>query len=200
MRPRPDVRTNEELLAALRRDASALETLYRRCVGLTVAFAIRRSDSPEQVHDLVAAIWLEVIDASPRFDPQRGAAVPWILGVATKLAADARRRRAREHEALKRLAGRRTLATDDVERLEEALDAARDAPSVLAELERLSDVERESIELLLEGRTQTEAADVAGVAPATFRMRVSRARRRLRGSTEERDPELRSAPMEVNER
>lgn len=43
----------------------------------------KRCDSPKQIHDLVAAIWLEVIDASERFDPSRGSAVPWILGVAT---------------------------------------------------------------------------------------------------------------------
>src|SRR6266550_809066 len=47
----------------------ALEELYRRCVGKTVAFAIRRCGTPEQVHDLVAATWIELIAASSRYDP-----------------------------------------------------------------------------------------------------------------------------------
>lgn len=180
-----DPRTNEELLASLRTDPTALENLYERCVGITVAFAARRCESPSEVHDLVTAIWLEVIDASARFDPDRGRAVPWMLGVASNLVADSRRRRAREREALRRLGGRRTLDADDIERLDEAIDAATLAPQILAELEHLSPDERQAIELLLDGHSQSEAAELAGVTPATFRMRLSRARRRLRPDTPE---------------
>jgi DNA-directed RNA polymerase specialized sigma24 family protein len=71
-----DPRSDEELLSQVRNDADALEELYRRCVGKTVAFAIRRCGTPEQVHDLVAATWIEVITASSRYDPSRGRAVP----------------------------------------------------------------------------------------------------------------------------
>lgn len=188
-----DPRTNEELLASLRTDPTALENLYERCVGITVAFAARRCESPSEVHDLVTAIWLEVIDASARFDPDRGRAVPWILGVASNLVADSRRRRAREREALRRLGGRRTLDADDIERLDEAIDAATLAPQILAELEHLSPDERQAIELLLDGHSQSEAAELAGVTPATFRMRLSRARRRLRPDTPE-------ARLEVTDR
>ncbi|MGZ4148915.1 MAG: RNA polymerase sigma factor [Actinomycetota bacterium] len=195
----PDVRTNEELLVRLRDDPTAVETLYRRCVDITTAFAVKRCDSPEQVHDLVAAIWLEVIDASRRFDPSIGKAVPWILGVATNLVADGRRRRAREHEALKRLAGRRALDEDDVARLDDAIDAAQLAPLVLEDLERLPAEERESIELLLSGLSQAEAAEIAGVAPTAFRMRLSRARKRLRRSVTPPDADVETVPLEVSE-
>jgi RNA polymerase sigma factor (sigma-70 family) len=177
-----DPRTNEQLLVVVRRDRGALAALYARCVPVTVAFAAGRCESPEQVHDLVAAIWLEVIDASERFDPSKGRAISWILGIATNLVADGRRRRAREHEALDRLAGRRTLHDDDVERLIETIDAARSVPRVLADIAQLPADERETIELLLGGLSQREAAEVAGVAAATFRMRLSRARQRLRRS------------------
>jgi RNA polymerase sigma-70 factor (ECF subfamily) len=186
--------SNEELLVALRADPEALAVLYTRCVPVTVAFATRRCGSPEQVHDLVAAIWLEVIDASERFDPSRGRAVPYILGIATNLVADDRRRRAREHEALRRLAGRRTLHADDVERLLEAIDAARSIPSVLVGIQELPADERQAIELLVDGLSQSEAAEVAGVTPATFRMRLSRARQRLRRSQHGE----RTTPMEVS--
>lgn len=182
----------------LRTDPSALEPLYRRCVGLTTAFAVRRCDSPEQVHDLVAAIWLEVINASRRFDPDRGGAVPWILGVAANLVRDARRRRSREREALERLAGRRTLEADDIDRLLDAMYAAELAPLILAELERLPADERESVELLLRGHSQAEAAAITGVEPATYRMRLHRARRRLGRSTQEGGAEMHAASLEVD--
>lgn len=96
--------------------------------------AARRCARPEEVHHLVAAVWLAVIRAAPRFDPTRGPAFPWILGVAANLVADQRRRLAREREALHRLAGRRVLDDGNVARLEEAIDASQAAHEVLAEL------------------------------------------------------------------
>jgi DNA-directed RNA polymerase specialized sigma24 family protein len=165
-----DARSDEELLCLAARDRDAFEELYRRCVDKTVGFASRRCQTPEQVHDLVAATWLEAIDASVRFDPARGKAVPWLLGVMANLANDRRRRSARGHEALRGLGGLRVLDDDDVLRLEEALDA-------------IPAQDREALELVaFGGLGQEEAASALGVAPATFRMRLARARRRLRAT------------------
>jgi RNA polymerase sigma-70 factor (ECF subfamily) len=181
MNSRPELRTDEELLGAVAHDPVALEELYRRCVGRTVAFAVRRCSTPEQVHDLVAAGWLEVIAASPRFDPARGRALPWILGVMANLARDDRRRRAREQEALRRLAGQRQLDADDVSRLSEVIDAERSMDAVREILEVMPGVEREAFELVaFAGVRRDEAAAALGIEPAAFRMRLARARRRLR--------------------
>jgi len=176
-----DPRSDEELLGRVGDDADALEELYRRYVGKTVVFAIRHCATPEQVHDLVAATWIEVIAASSRYDPSRGRAVPWILGVMANLANNERRRRSREREALRRLAGRRVLGADDVTRLEEAIDASRLKGPLLREIEAMPARERQAIELVAFGEVgQEEAAKALGIAPATFRMRLARARRRLR--------------------
>ena len=174
----------------------AFEALYGRCIRVTIAFAARRCQTPDQVHDLVAAIWLEVIDAARRYDPSLGKAIPWILGVGANLVRDERRRQAREREALRRLGGQRVLGPDDIERLDEAI-AARDlVPRVLAGLDSLSEEERESIDLLLRGMTQSEAATAAGVTSSTYRMRLSRARARLRRTTADDKPDVR---LEVTE-
>lgn len=176
-----ETRSDQDLLSAAWVDPDALEELYRRCVERTVAFAVRRCETPEQVHDLVAATWLEVIEASQKYDPVRGDAVPWILGVMSNLANDERRRRAREREALRRLSGQRALGDSDMIRLEEAIDASRLTGPLLRELEAMPTLEREAFELVvLGGVGQEQAAEVLGVAFATFRMRLSRARRRLR--------------------
>ncbi len=187
-----DQMTDEDLLPLIQHDPDALEALYRRHVFRTVKFAVRRCDSPEQVHDLVAATWLELITASSRFDPDRGRAVPWILGVMANLANDRRRRHAREREALKRLSGRRVLSPDDATRLEEAIDAARLAGSVVEELARMPAHDREAIELIAFAHlTQDEAACALGIEVTAFRMRLSRARSRLRSATESTsDPEV----------
>jgi RNA polymerase sigma factor (sigma-70 family) len=176
-----DVRSDEDLLSVARVDPDAFEELYRRCVDKTVAFAVRRCGTPEQVHDLVAAAWLEVIEASPRFDSARGNAVPWILGVMSNLANDERRRQAREHDALRRLSGHRVLGENDVIRLEEAIDASRLKGPLLQELAAMPALERQAFELVVFGGVaQEQAARALGVAPTAFRMRLSRARRKLR--------------------
>jgi RNA polymerase sigma factor (sigma-70 family) len=181
MNSRPELRTDEELLSAAARDPAALEELYRRCVGRTVAFAVRRCSTPEQVHDLVAAGWLEVISASSRFEPARGRALPWILGVMANLANDDRRRHAREAEALRRLAGQRQLDADDASRLSEVIDAERSMDAVREILEAMPGLEREAFELVAFGGVRRdEAASALGIEPAAFRMRLARARRRLR--------------------
>jgi RNA polymerase sigma-70 factor (ECF subfamily) len=112
--------TDESLLTRAGTDPQAFEVLYRRHFDKTVGFAVRRYSRPDEVHDLVAAIWLDVIKAAPRYDPRRGRALPWILGAAANLVADHRRRIAREQEAIRRLAGLRVLDDDEVARVEEA--------------------------------------------------------------------------------
>jgi RNA polymerase sigma factor (sigma-70 family) len=172
---------DEVLLSSAVSNPAAFEEIYRRHVGSVVAFAARRCRRSEEVHDLVGAIWLEVIGAVPRFDPTKGRALPWILGVAANLAADGRRRQAREAEALRRLAGRRVLDDDDHARLEAMIDAERSARPLIAGKNGLPASERIALELVVfDGLTAVEAGEALGVDAAAVRMRLARARRKLR--------------------
>jgi RNA polymerase sigma-70 factor (ECF subfamily) len=176
-----DELSDEALLRAARSDRAAFAALYRRYVTRTVRFAVRRCATPEEAHDLVAAVWLELIEALPRYDSERGSPVAWILGIATTMAADRRRRRAREAEALRRLGGQRVLDGADLERLESAIDAHRIAPALLSALEEIPPAERAALELVaLEGLSQRDAARCLRVSDATLRMRLARGRRHLR--------------------
>ena len=181
MKPRDlDSLDDEALLSSASIDPDAMERLYRRHVGRTVAFALRRCRTPEEVHDLVAAIWLEVIEAADRFDPARGRALAWIFGVSANLVADRRRRDAREHQALRRLGGRRVLDDNDFERLEAAIDAERMSEQFRDGVEALPNAERAAFELVaIEGMNSRQAAHSLGIEPAAIRMRVTRARRKL---------------------
>jgi RNA polymerase sigma factor (sigma-70 family) len=181
-----DPRTDRELLVASRVDTSAFEELYRRHVGATIRFAALRADRPSDVVDLVAAVWLEVVASLDRYEPHLGDALPWIFGIAANLCAVERRRRAREHEAVRRLAGRRTLDENDFERLEGAIDAVVVAPALKQGLRELPPSERAVAELVfLDGLTPSEAADALGIRSPAVRMRLARARRKLRAVAEE---------------
>jgi RNA polymerase sigma factor (sigma-70 family) len=176
-----DPRTDRELLVASRVETAAFEELYRRHVGATIRFAARRAERPSDVVDLVAAVWLEVVASLDRYEPHRGDALPWILGIAANLCAVERRRQAREHEVVRRLGGRRSLDEDDYERLEGAIDADGAAPALRHRLEELPPAERAVAELVfLDGLTPAETAGALGIRAAAVRMRLARARKKLR--------------------
>lgn len=181
-------RTDADLLVAFRTDTEAFEELYVRHVGRVVRFAARRVRAPEEVVDLVAAVWLEVVASLDRFDPSRGDGLPWILGIAANLVAAERRRQARERDAVRRLAGRRVLMADDFARLEQEIDAQAIAPRLRRAIETLPAAERPVAELmLLEELQPAQAARALGIRPVTARMRLARARRKLRAAAEGHD-------------
>ena len=184
-----DPRTDRELVVASRVETAAFEELYRRHVGATIRFAARRADRPSDVVDLVAAVWLEVVASLDRYEPHRGDALPWILGIAANLCAVERRRLAREQEAIRRLGGRPSVTDDDFERLESAIDAEEVAPALRQALRELPPSERSVAELvLLDDLTPQEAAESLGIRSAAARMRLARARRKLRAVAERTSP------------
>ena len=177
-------RSDRELLAAMRTDQGAFEVFYRRHVHLVTAYATRRSHRPEQVADLVTAVFLEVLAKSDRYDHSRGSrgtAVGWLLGITVTLLAEQRRVDTKEWHARRRLAGQRLLDADDYAALEAQIDASRLAPALAEALSLLPDGERELFDLVsLEGMSVVEASHALGIAPAAGRMRLARARRRAR--------------------
>jgi RNA polymerase sigma-70 factor (ECF subfamily) len=178
-------RTDADLAGAARTDTAAFEELYRRHVGSVVRFAARRARTPEEVVDLVGAVWLEVIASLDRFESARGDVLPWVLGIAANLCATERRRQAREREVVRRLGGQRSLDDDDFARLERAIDATAVAPRLRRALTSLPSAERAVAELvLLDELTPTQASDALRIRPAAARMRLARARRKLRAVAE----------------
>jgi RNA polymerase sigma-70 factor (ECF subfamily) len=174
-------RTDEELLVAARSDPAAFEEFYRRRVGTVVRFAARRTSLPGEVVDLVAAVWLQVVASVDRFDETKGTAAAWLLGIAAHLCASEARRKAAEAAAVQRLGGQRILEDDDYERLEQEIAATAVARELLAAVADLPAAEREVAELtLVEGLSPGEAARALGVKAPAVRMRLARARRKLR--------------------
>jgi RNA polymerase sigma factor (sigma-70 family) len=159
------------------------EELYRRHVNKVTTFATRRCSRAHEVPDLVAGVWLEVIASSPSFDPRKGPALPWILGVAANLTASNERRRSREQDAIDRLGRRPVLDPETAADLDARIDAMEPARRAMQAMEDLPHGERLMAELvLIEGLEPREAAAALRIKPATARMRLLRARKKLRGS------------------
>ncbi len=172
--------SDRELLGRLSADPAAFEIFYRRHVDRVVRFCVARSGDTAGAADLVADTFVAALASASRYDPARGEPVAWLLGIAARLLANRRRRRWRESEANARVAGRELLSPNDIERLEEHLDAHRSTPAVLGALNRLGPRSREALLLVgLEGLTPAEAARALGIAAPAFRMRLTVARRAL---------------------
>ena len=153
-----------------------LETLFR-CYYSAVAAYVRRRAEPDLVDDVVAETFLV---AWRRLDDVPADARPWLLGVARKTLATQRRSVTRRHSLLAKLetARRPVQADDSVSEL-----------GISEALARLSAKDREAITLIAwEGLTLREAAAALGQSPAAFRVRLHRAKRRLRQRLEARGP------------
>jgi len=177
-------------VGAIGHDPTALEMFYRRHVAEVTRFVARRVGDPHTVDDLTTEVFLAAIEAAGRYRAGRGSPRAWLLGIARNLVAAEWRRQAGELDKTQRAAGRRYLDGDDIARLEEQIDAERAARVLYASVAVLPRRLRGVIELVdLDGLPLSEAAAALGVREGTARVRLHRARRRLRAESE-------SAPAE----
>lgn len=175
--------SDEELVVAIAAGPGAIAEFYRRHVGRVTGMGVRRFSSPEDVADFVANVFVEVLESASGFDPSRGGAVAWLYGVGANIAYGMYRRRSRAAHAERRISGRALLAPDDFARVEERIDAAADLRCTYLAMADLSKQDRRLLELVaLDGVSTGEAAVVVGLSPVAARVRISRARTRLRAN------------------
>lgn len=161
------------------------EAFYRENVEDVQRFVARRVGDRERAADLTAEIFLAAIASAHRYRPRRGAPRAWLYGIARVTIAAERRSRGRELAGMERLRGSALIDEDDAARMDARLDAAARSRELYAAMERLPEGERAVLELVaLDGLSVAEAAAAAGVRPVTARVRLHRARRKLRDELE----------------
>ncbi|MBM2622896.1 sigma-70 family RNA polymerase sigma factor [Actinoplanes sp. LDG1-06] len=133
---------------------------------------VKRRIPDDDADDVVSAAYLVAWQRLGSGPPPRDAR-PWLFGIARNILANQSRRRLRR-------------GVVDVRMVADAAEADR-APGVDARIDlvrawwALSAADREVLALVaFDGLTDVQAADVLGCRRATFRMRLNRARRRLR--------------------
>jgi RNA polymerase sigma factor (sigma-70 family) len=176
-----DERSDEELLVGIAIGPGFLPEFYRRHVARVTGLGVRRFSTPEDVADFVANVFLEVMRTAGSYDPRRGTAVAWLYGLAGHVAAGMHRQRQRAVEAERRLAGRTLLDADDYLRVEERIDAAAALRRVYRAIQRLPEADRRLLELVaVDGLGPGAAAKLLGITAVAARVRLVRARARLR--------------------
>jgi RNA polymerase sigma-70 factor (ECF subfamily) len=168
------------------------ELLYAKHAPAVKAYVLRRADA-STADDVVAEVF---VVCWRRFEEVPVDPLPWLLGVARRVLSTQRRgerRRGALHDRLTQTAGLSISespddfageapsgVTDAIPRLEDGALAGVADVALAGALARLSEADRELLLLIAwDGLSPVEAATVIGVKPATVRVRLSRARRRL---------------------
>jgi RNA polymerase sigma factor (sigma-70 family) len=172
--------TDAELLAAAPDDVGAFEAFYRSHVRRVTAFAAKRCSCAEDVADVVAVTFVRLLGAARRYDPDRGAPAAFVLGIAANVIRDVGRRDARHQALVSKLAARERLDEDDVDRIEAAIDAAQLTGELRTAISAIPPGEQEMLRLVASGQTPGQAADRLGISHGAGRVRLTRARQRLR--------------------
>jgi RNA polymerase sigma-70 factor (ECF subfamily) len=190
---------NPDELTRIAHDPQAFEAFYRAHVEGVQRFVARRVDDPYLAADLTAEVFLAAIDAAAGYRRERGTPVAWLFGVARIVVAAEHRRVARERRAHSQVEGRRLLDDDDLERIQERIDAAARSRALFAAVAQLPEGERAVLELVaLDELSVTEAAAVLGLRPVTARVRLHRARGALRRQFFDDDSPAISHPLEAS--
>jgi RNA polymerase sigma-70 factor (ECF subfamily) len=152
-----------------------LYTLHGRAV---LAYALRRTSSPEDAADVVAETFLVAwrrLDSVPSGD-----ALPWLYGVARRVLANQRRAAHRRVRLAERLCQELPAAIQAVD------PPVTTTGPVMAALRKLSADDQEVLLLAAwEQLEPNEIAEVLGVSRIAARSRLHRARRRLADGTAE---------------
>lgn len=172
-----DTRSDAVLLRESGSDPAAFSELYARHAGTVHAWLRARIEwaASDLTAETFARAWL----SRARFRDERGgSALPWLLGIAANLLADAARHDRIETRARERLGLPVDLAHEDgYTEVEQRL-----SPRVALKrhLDALAPGERDALELrIVKELSYEEVAERLEIRPAAARLRVSRALRRL---------------------
>jgi RNA polymerase sigma factor (sigma-70 family) len=152
----------------------AFEQLFQNTRTDLLVYLLRRSTNPEDAADVLAQVYViawQKIDEVPAGDHAR----PWLFGVARNLLSKAWSRQRSDEALVHRLASELREAIRPVDSAEAAATAVRQA------LMSLPEIDREIVTLTAwERLTPHQIAVVVGRPPNVVRVRLHRARARLR--------------------
>ena len=172
----------DALTRAAERDPDAWEWLYRRSHQRLFSFARRRVADDASAEDAVSETMTRALESIDDFRWKGAGFDAWLYGILRNVVLEQYRAAERTGHDPGEDAGA-TLPEHDPSMVAERADERR---TMVAAFDRLSDEDREVLELRVIGELSSdEAAEVLGKKPGTVRMAQARALERLREHLEE---------------
>ena len=169
-------------------DRDRFEALYRTHYGAVLAYARRRT-SPADAEEIAAEVFTVALRRRAELTEP---VLPWLLVVARHALANRARADVRARDKAEQAAYLNPHATRD------HADVLVERDVLLRAFAALPEQDREALSLVAwEGLPTGQAAKVAGITHAAFRMRLSRARRRLAQALDEDRPSVHARPVET---
>ncbi|WP_051471179.1 RNA polymerase sigma factor [Patulibacter minatonensis] len=181
MSPVPEPDDARLLARVVAGDERAFDVFYRRHQSAVIGFHLRRTGRRELAFDLTAETFATVVATCDRFDPERGAAVGWLFGIAANKLRESLRRGRVESETRRRLGHQRIVLDDaDLERVDE-LASETDEALLHEHLAALPTAQRTAIlARVVDERPYPEIAAELQCSEAVVRKRVARGLSALR--------------------
>ena len=166
-----------------RGDEAAFEQVYDRVADSVYSLVRRVVRDPAHSQEVVQEVLVEVWRNAPRYAPDRGSAMAWIMTLAHRRAVDRVRAEQAESGRQARVASiDQPVAYDKVA---EEVEARLDRERVRRCLDTLTDLQRESVALAYyEGYTYREVAELLTVPLGTVKTRMRDGLIRLRDCLE----------------
>jgi RNA polymerase sigma-70 factor (ECF subfamily) len=160
-----------------RRRRERYEQVYASAYTDLVRFVVRRGYPSEQAEDVVAEAFVVAWQRLADLPGDPGEARAWLFGIIRRLLLAKRRTDTRGQELSVRIAGQAAVAGHTLEHD----DLVATSVDLVQAWNSLSAAHQEALSLSVwEGLTGSQAAQVLGISPVAFRIRLSRARRLLR--------------------
>ena len=167
-------------------DCDALDPLYRRHRNDVYRFALLWSGAPAVAADVVQDVFVHLLTHADDFDPQRGALLPWLIGIARNFV----RRRSGFPESDPLDDERWTQQRADDATPDVAIAVRQDVEQLRRAIAALPPRYRDVLVLVeLAERSYAETAAICGCELNTVRSRLSRARGLLARSLGLHDPD-----------
>jgi RNA polymerase sigma factor (sigma-70 family) len=171
--------SDAELLRLTASHPEAFGAFYRRHVHAVLAYARRRTPSPELALDLTAEVFAAALEGASAYRPKDVGAGPWLYGIARHKLADSSRRGRIEDRA------RQRLGMQPIEPTDAGLEQVEQLACSAELLSALPDDQRDAVHArVIEEQGYQEIAARLECSPQVVRKRVSRGLAALRARVE----------------
>lgn len=171
--------TDSEIIQRSLAEPEAFSGIFERHVR-PVGGYIRRRVGADAVEDALSETFLVAFKRRGSFDPGAGSALPWLLGIATRIVKKHRADEARQWRSFQAAVGSAEVAENVYGSADRRLDADAALRALAPRIAALSARDRDTLMLYAWGDlTYEQVAAALDVPVGTVRSRLNRVRRKL---------------------